>query len=133
MHESDARTPYTGNVVLRIIDSRRARNLNGASVRCRGRIVCVGIEGLSLECDRREVAEARMPPARIVETLDELEHRGPRLRLRLEPPPVEQLALKRCKEALGHRVVMGVADRSHRGSPASRQRLPKPIEVYCVP
>jgi hypothetical protein len=43
------------------------------------------------------------------ESLDELEHRDPRLGLRLEPTPVEKLAFQRGEEALAHRIVVGVS------------------------
>src|SRR5215831_18676099 len=56
-----------------------------------------------------------MTSARIVETLDELEHGHPRLGLRFEPAAIEKLALKRGEEALCHRIVVGVAHRTHRG------------------
>src|SRR5215470_6527350 len=56
-----------------------------------------------------------MTSARIVETLDELEHSHPRFGLRFEPAAIEKLALKRGEEALCHRIVVGVAHRTHRG------------------
>src|ERR1700674_4786801 len=57
-----------------------------------------------------------MTTARIVEAFDELERRDPRFGLRLEPAPVEKLALQRGEEALAHGVVVGVSDRAHRGT-----------------
>src|ERR1700686_2354688 len=59
-----------------------------------------------------------MTAARVVEALDELEHRDPRLGLRLEPTPVEKLAFKRGEEALAHRIVVSVSNRTHRGTHA---------------
>ena len=53
---------------------------------------------------------------RIVETLDVFEHRGFRLSVSFEVMSIQQLALKTCKEALGHRVVEAISDRSHRGT-----------------
>ena len=45
-----------------------------------------------------------------------------------------QLAFQRREETLAHRVIVAVADRSVDGrTPATRQRLPKSIEVYCDP
>ena len=55
---------------------------------------------------------------RVVPTLYPLEDRHPRLRLAPEPPTAEHLALQRGKEALGHRVIVGVTDRAHRGHDA---------------
>src|ERR1700704_1638931 len=55
-----------------------------------------------------------MTASRVVEALDELEHRDPRLGLSLEPTPVEKLAFQRGEEALAHRIVVGVANRAHR-------------------
>jgi len=51
-----------------------------------------------------------MTTTRIVEALDEIEERNPRLGLRLEPTPVEELAFERGEEALAHGVVIGVSD-----------------------
>src|SRR5262245_65375180 len=59
-----------------------------------------------------------MTAAWIVEALDELEHRHPRLGLGLEPTPVEKLALQRGEEALAYGIVVGVSDRAHRGTHA---------------
>ena len=58
--------------------------------------------------------QCRVPSARVVPTLDPGEDR--RLRFGLAPPgaPGDQLALQRGKEALGHRVVVGIAHRAHR-------------------
>ena len=62
-----------------------------------------------------------MSTARIVEALDELEDSNARFGLRLEATPIEQLAFERGEEALRHRVVVSVSDRSHRGA---NTRLP---------
>src|SRR5690606_37875011 len=67
-----------------------------------------------LVVDRRTVAKARVPTMRVVPALDPLEGRHPGFRLALEPPTVQQLTLQRREEALGHRVVVGVAYRAHR-------------------
>ena len=50
-----------------------------------------------------------MSPSRIVEALDEVEDRDPRLALAAEADVIEELALERGEEALGHRVVVAVA------------------------
>ena len=55
-----------------------------------------------------------MAPFRIVPALDELEDGHAGLRLGLELPPIEQLALQGGEEALAHRIVVGIANRPHR-------------------
>ena len=70
----------------------------------------------AFEVDRRDLAERGVPPARVVEALDEVEDGHLRLGLRLEAFAVEKLALERREEALAERVVVRVADRAHRGS-----------------
>lgn len=52
---------------------------------------------------------------RVVPAFDELEDRHPGLDLGLEATTVQQLAFQRSEEALGHRVVVRVSSRSHRG------------------
>jgi len=52
---------------------------------------------------------------RVVPALDPLEHRHLGIRLALEAPPIEHLTFQGGEEALRHRVVVGVPDRSHRG------------------
>src|SRR5213593_1048818 len=56
-----------------------------------------------------------MPPARVVPALDEVEDGEACLGRCREPLPIEQLALERREEALAERVVVGIADRAHRG------------------
>ncbi len=56
-----------------------------------------------------------MPTVRVVEALDEVEDGKPGLGLGAKPPPIEQLALQGGEEALAERVVVTVADRTHRG------------------
>jgi hypothetical protein len=51
----------------------------------------------------------------VVPALDELEHGHAGLGLGFEAAAGEQLALERGEEALAHRVVEAVADRTHRG------------------
>jgi hypothetical protein len=65
-----------------------------------GRLVCVGIGRVTaLVVDRGEIPDRRMTATPVVESLDELEHRGPRLGLRLEPTPVEKLAFNGPNDA----------------------------------
>src|SRR3990167_6672403 len=68
------------------------------------------------ELDRRYSAKARMTSGGVVPAFDELEDRHARLCLRLETPACQQLAFQRREEALAHRVVVGIAHRSHRGA-----------------
>jgi hypothetical protein len=60
-----------------------------------------------------------MSPTRVVPAFDvgEVRETGPRLCL--ETAPLDQLELEACNEALGHRVVVGVADTAHRRSRAA--------------
>ena len=69
----------------------------------------------AFEVDRRDLAERGVPPARVVEALDEVEDGHLRLGLRLEAFAVEKLALERREEALAERVVVSVTDGAHRG------------------
>jgi len=64
---------------------------------------------LLLEPLRGDVAERRVSASRVVEALDELEDLEPRLTAAPEGAPIDQLALERCEERLGDRVVEGVA------------------------
>src|SRR5208337_361404 len=60
-----------------------------------GMLVCAGTgRDLTLEVDRGEISDRRMPAARVVEAFDELEHRDPCLGLGPEPAPVEKLAFE---------------------------------------
>ena len=49
-----------------------------------------------------------MTTLRVVPTFDEVEHGDLGLSLALEAPPLEQLALERGKEALGHGIVEAI-------------------------
>jgi hypothetical protein len=63
-----------------------------------GRLVCVGIGRMTtLVVDRGEIPDQRMTTARVIETLDKLEHRDPRFGLRLEPAPIEKLTFHGTK------------------------------------
>src|SRR5712691_10059159 len=68
-----------------------------------------------LELDRRDAPESRVTANRVVPAFDELEDRHAGLGLRFETPARKQLTLQRREEALAHRVVVGIAHRSHRG------------------
>ena len=59
-----------------------------------------------------------MAAGRVVEALDEVEDREVRVTRILEAGAVDQLALERGEEALGHRVVVRAADAAHRGTDA---------------
>src|SRR5262249_57789312 len=76
-----------------------------------------------LECVGRLVAQRRMPALPIVEHLDVVEERGAGLGMRAEGAPSQHLALQGCEEALGHRVVVAVADRAHRAADPRRLAL----------
>jgi hypothetical protein len=54
--------------------------------------------------------------AGIVTAFDELEDGHPCLSFRREGPAVQEFGFERREEALAHRVVIGIADRSHRGA-----------------
>jgi hypothetical protein len=84
--------------------------------------------------DRRAIADTRVASHGIVEVLDELECCNSGLCLRCESSSLQRLAFQRRKVAIAHGVVICVANRDHLGrTPASRQRLPNSIEVYCEP
>jgi hypothetical protein len=75
--------------------------------RFRGRLagwsVVLG-DGPPFEVDGREVAEGGVPPAWIVEAIDEAEHGHASLRLGGEAPPLKKLALEGREERLGQGV-----------------------------
>ena len=78
-----------------------------------------------------EVTQGRMTTAWVVPAFDELEDRHARFGLGTERAPVDELALQRGKEALGHGVVEAIpADPVEGTTPISRHRLPKASEVY---
>src|SRR5262249_31753152 len=90
-----------------------------------GRLARVGIgEETALVVERGEVADRGVAPAAIVEPLDELEERQAGLCLCLEATAGEELAFECGEEAFAHRVVVGVADRAHRGSYARFSAAP---------
>jgi hypothetical protein len=55
-----------------------------------------------------------MATGRVVEAFDELKDGHPRLAVRSETVPIDQLTFKGGKETLAHRIVVGVADRACR-------------------
>jgi hypothetical protein len=72
----------------------------------------------SLKVHRRKISDRGVAAAWIVEPLDEVEDCASRLGLGLEAVPREKLAFEGGEEALAHGVVIGVADRTHRGAHA---------------
>ena len=67
----------------------------------------------AFEVGRRDLAKSAVPATRVVPTLDVGEEGQARLGLGLPAAPVDELAFEAGEEALGHGVVVGVADRSH--------------------
>src|ERR1700727_2846048 len=61
--------------------------------------------------DGRKIPKGRMATVRVVECFDELKDGHPRLAVRSEAAPIDQLAFEGGKETLAHRIVVGVADR----------------------
>src|SRR6266404_596051 len=59
-----------------------------------------------------------MTPMRVVPTFNPLKNSHLRFGLAFESTAVQHLALERSEKALCHRVVVGIADRSHRGHDA---------------
>jgi hypothetical protein len=59
-----------------------------------------------------------MPAAWVVPPLDVCEQREVCFRLGHPAAPIDQFTLECGEEALGHRVVVGIADRTHRMSQA---------------
>src|SRR5580704_2171498 len=64
--------------------------------------------------DGRKIPKGRMATARVVEAFDELKDGHPRLAVRSETTPIDQLAFEGGEETLAHRIVVGVADRACR-------------------
>ena len=77
---------------------------------CGGRTRTIAL----LELLGTEVAEAAVAADAVVEDLDVLEDRGPRFGRARPVGAVDQLGLQGGEEALGHGVVVAVADRAHR-------------------
>ena len=75
---------------------------------------------LVLVVDGCEVVEGGVATLAVVEDLDEVEHRSSQGLAAWPVVAVEQLTLQGGEEALGHRVVQGVADGAHRGDQAGR-------------
>src|SRR2546425_656877 len=89
------------------ISGRGTRGLPGPGEARRERPALVG--------ERGQVRKGRVPAVRVVPALDELEDGATRLDRGGEAPPGEELALEGREEALAQGVVVGVADRAHRG------------------
>ena len=64
--------------------------------------------------DGRQIAQGRVATGRVVEAFDELKDGHPRLAVRSEATPIDQLAFEGREETLAHRIVVGVADRACR-------------------
>src|SRR5581483_8749093 len=80
----------------------------------------------SLVLGRAEVAERGMATPRVVERLDVVEHGHAGRALGAPVIAVDQLAFQRGKEALGHGVVVAVADAAPRGhDPGPAAALPE--------
>ena len=62
-----------------------------------------------------------MAPSRVVPTFDVSEQRDPRRGLSLETAAIDKLAFEAGKEALGHRVVVSIADATCRRADAHLQ------------
>ena len=59
-----------------------------------------------------------MPSVGVVPAFNESEDLPASNRVRIEAGAIDELTFERCKEALTHRVVVAVADRTHRWSDA---------------
>ena len=85
-----------------------------------GRIKCAGGSCtrpvVPLERRWRDVPQRRVPTLRIVESFDEVEDGVARVTVRFEAAAIQQFTFQRGKETLRHRVVIAVADRTHRGA-----------------
>src|SRR3984957_9287234 len=64
--------------------------------------------------DGGEITQGRVGAGGIVEAFDELKDGHPRLAVRSEATPIDQLAFEGGEETLAHRIVVGVADRACR-------------------
>src|SRR5271170_1746711 len=64
--------------------------------------------------DGGKIPKGRVATGRIVEAFDELKDGHPRLALRSEATPIDQLAFEGGEETLAHCIVVGVADRACR-------------------
>src|SRR5271167_978862 len=64
--------------------------------------------------DGRKIAQGRVAARGIVGAFDELKDGHPRLAVRSEATPIDQLAFEGGEETLAHCIVVGVADRACR-------------------
>jgi hypothetical protein len=71
--------------------------------------------------DRGKIVHDKVAAVRVVEAIEDVEHRHLSLGPRLEDPPVEAVALERGEETLAQRVVLGIPDPARR---RSRPSLP---------
>lgn len=67
----------------------------------------------TLELNRTEITERRMPALAVVKQLDVFEHRAVGLGSRAPLAAVHQFQFEGGKEALGHRIVSAVAAAAH--------------------
>src|ERR1700723_3648204 len=64
--------------------------------------------------DGGKIPKGRVATGRVVEAFDELKDGHPRLAVRSEAAPIDQLAFEGGEETLAHHIVVGVADRACR-------------------
>src|ERR1700727_3609874 len=64
--------------------------------------------------DGGKIPKGRVATGRVVEAFDELKDGDPRLAVRSEAAPIDQLAFEGGEETLAHCIVVGVADRTCR-------------------
>src|ERR1700722_1138723 len=69
--------------------------------------------------DGGKIPKGRVATGRVVEAFDELKDGHPRLAVRSEAAPIDQLAFEGGEETLAHRIVVGVADRACRWTNAA--------------
>ncbi len=75
-----------------------------------------------------------MPAMRVIPSFNVGEDSQPRFLVCTEGPAIDQFTLQGGEEALAQCVVIAVASSPIEGrTPASRQRFPNAIEVYCTP
>src|SRR5262249_13991394 len=69
----------------------------------------------TLIVQRRFVAEGRVAPPGVIPAFDVVEQRAAGIGRRAEALTVQQLTFERRKETLAQGIVIGIADRAHRG------------------
>ena len=91
-----------------------------------GRSRCLSV--LPFILYRRDIADRRVAPTRVVPAFDEGEHRSAGFVRTPEPTTVDQFALKRGEEALRDSVVVAITDRAHERANAGL--LTTPTEAF---